>query len=505
MTSRNDSCLLKGMKKLPRKPTDQERPAGPKKGDTLELSISNLNDEGFGTATFESKQIQVAGALPGEVVRARVTFTGRRDIYARMLTAIRRSPDRLASPPCPHSNRCDGCPLISWRYQRQLEWKKTLVEQETHRYTTLRKAVIHNVIPSPQPLHYRNSAKLVLAGTFRAPIVGIYRRNSHEVLEIADCPLHNPLINRVIKAVKDGIRKGKVPIFNPITGTGLLRYLVVRVSARDNLAMVVFVTAERNFNEIHHLAKYVREAVPEVMVVDQNVNTSTGNLILGTQDHFLTKDRAIIEELGTIGFSISPRSFFQVNSGSARLIYEKVREWSALSGNETVIDLYCGIGGISLFLAGSCRHVYGIEVVDAAVADAERNAHLNSIENCTFEAGDAAELIDDLLADGITPHLVILNPPRKGCDRQVLEHVAGGAPERIIYVSCSPATLARDLDILAGFGYRTREIQPVDMFPQTPHVENVALLAKDANKQMTALRPATQPAAKPPTKRKRGH
>lgn len=495
------------MKKPPHKQIQPTAvtPQGPKKGDLLELVVRDLTDEGFGIAHHESRQILLSGALPGEVVRARVTFAGRRDIYAQVLTTVQRSPERLAPAPCPRSNRCDGCPLIFWQYQRQVVWKKSLVEREIRRYTSLRGATIHDVIPSPKTLGYRNSAKLVLAGTFREPIVGIYRRNSHDVLDISDCPLHHPLINEVIKAVKEGIRKGKVPIFSPRTGTGLLRYLVVRIAERHNRAMVVLVTVERNFNEIHHLAKFIRQAVPEVTVVAQNVNASEGNLILGSQDHFLTKDHAIIEELGNISFSISPRSFFQVNSGGARIIYEKVREWSALTGNETAFDLYCGIGGISLFLAGSCRNVYGIEVVDAAVADAEYNARLNGVENCSFDAGDAAELIDDLLDDGIKPQLVVLNPPRKGCDRQVLEHVAAAAPERIIYVSCSPMTLARDLDILAGFGYRTSAIQPVDMFPQTPHVEDIALLTRDADSaKMLSQKPVATPARKSPNKRKRG-
>jgi 23S rRNA (uracil1939-C5)-methyltransferase len=298
------------------------------------------------------------------------------------------------------------------------------------------------------------------------------------VLDIADCPLHHPLINRVAAAVREGIRKGKVPVYNPKTGNGILRYLVVRVSERDNLAMVTFVTIRRSFNEIHHLAKHLQNAVPEVAVVVQNVNPSTGNVILGDRDFFVTRQQTITDAIGEVKFTISPRSFFQVNNKGARAIYEKVRDWAGLTGKETVVDVYCGVGGISLFLAPGAQQVFGYESVEAAVSDGERNARMNGVRNCRFEAGDAAELLEELREEGKRVDLVVLNPPRKGCDEGVLRSAAGLGPERIVYVSCSPATLSRDLDILSGLGYRTLEVQPVDMFPQTPHVEDVALLVK---------------------------
>jgi len=452
------------------------------------LTITGLDDEGFGTASHEGKKVLVAGALPGETVSVRITHRGARTVFGETVTILSPSPARISSTPC-KAAACSNCPLISMDYQAQLALKYTLVEKAIRSYPSLGSVPLGNVIPSPRPLNYRNSAKLVVAGTFRAPVIGIYRRNSHDVVDIASCPLHHPLINRVVAAVKEGITRGKVQVYNPRTDNGILRYLVVRVSEHSGRAMAVFVTARRSYNEIHHLAKFVKQAVPELDVAVQNVNPSEGNVILGQQDHFLTKDRNIIEELDGVRFSVSPRSFFQVNSGGARIIYEKVREWSLLTGKETVVDLYCGIGGISLFLASQAKAVHGIEYVDAAVADAERNAHLNGVRNCTFEAGDAAELLEELVEDGTQPDLIVFNPPRKGCDRRVLETAAASGAGRMIYVSCSPATLARDLDILAGLGYRTREIQPVDMFPQTPHVENVALIVDARNEQENLKRP----------------
>lgn len=446
-----------------------------KRGASLDVVITGMDEDGNGISQWEGRRLIVSGGLPGETVRVRVTHVGRRQDAAVVARVLRRSPSRLVSPNC--ANReCDGCPFIIMNYSSQLAWKGDFIAEQILRYPCLAKTVIHPVIPSPKQIHYRNSAKLVVAGKFAEPVIGIYKRNSHDVIELDNCPLHHPLINRVVAAVKAGIRKGKVPIYSSRTESGLLRYLVVRVSESTNKAMVVFVTSQRSFNEIHHLAKFLKGEVPEVAVIVQNVNASEGNVILGEKDHFLTREQSLSAAIGETVFSLSPRSFFQVNTGSAAVVYETARKWAGLTGRERVVDLYCGIGGISLFLSGKAQEVIGIEVVDAAVADAERNAALNKVHNCRFEAGDAGELLDELLEDGEQIDLVVLNPPRKGCERGVLERTAALEPDRIIYVSCSPVTLARDLQILDDLGYETSEIQPVDMFPQTPHVENVALL-----------------------------
>lgn len=450
---------------------------GLRRGASVDVAIAALDEDGNGISHWEGRRLLVSGALPGETVRARITHVGRKQSVAVAVKVLRRSPSRLIAPSC--ANReCDACPFIIMNYSSQLAWKGKFISEQIHRYPSLSDQQILPVIPSPKQTGYRNSAKLVIAGKFSAPVIGIYRRNSHDIIELDDCPLHHPLINRVIAAVKAGIWKGKVPIYSPRSESGLLRYLVVRVSETTNRVMVVFVTAQRSFNEIHHLAKFLKAEVPEVTVIAQNVNASEGNVILGEKDHFVTRDQSLLTSIGRTEFFLSPRSFFQVNSGSAAIVYETVCEWANLTGRERVVDLYCGIGGISLFLAPAAREVIGIEVVDAAVADAGRNAALNKIRNCRFEAGDAGEILEELLEDGERIDLVVLNPPRKGCERGVLERTAAVAPERMIYVSCSPVTLARDLHILHGLGYVVSRIQPVDMFPQTPHVENVALLTR---------------------------
>ncbi|HLO24681.1 MAG TPA: 23S rRNA (uracil(1939)-C(5))-methyltransferase RlmD [Geobacteraceae bacterium] len=464
------------MKKISQPAERKDQKKKPRFGDMFEVDVITMDADGYGLATFQEMPVYVSGILPGEQARVKVTYAGRREIFATVVKILRPAPFRLKSPPCPNAAFCDGCPLVAMMHPAQLAWKEALVKGELGRFRSLADVPVHGILPSPRRLHYRNSAKLIVAGKFSAPVIGIYRRNSHDVIDIGECPLHHPLINKVVQAVKEGIRKGKVPVFSQRSGSGLLRYLVVRVSEAENRAMVIFVTSQRSYNEIHHLSRHLLTAVPEVEVVVQNVNNSAGNVIFGEHDHFLTPRKELRETIGTTTFAISPRSFFQVNSGGALLIYAQVREMARLSGRESIIDLYCGIGGISLFLAPEARDVLGIEAVEPAVADAEKNARLNRIGNCRFEAGDAAEILEELRNERNRVDLVVLNPPRKGCDERVLKDTAALAPARIIYVSCSPRTLARDLDILSQRGYRTLEIQPVDMFPQTPHVENVALL-----------------------------
>ncbi|WP_224982904.1 23S rRNA (uracil(1939)-C(5))-methyltransferase RlmD [Geomonas agri] len=457
--------------------TQEERQPTLRSGQVLEVQIQANNDEAYGVAYNEGTRILVAGGIAGETLVVKITYVGRRESFANIIKILKRSPDRAPSPACTMGRACDGCGLMQMNYPAQLTWKKGLVARQIRKYPSLSDAVIHDTIASPNELGYRNTAKLVVAGKNIDPVIGIYRRNSHDVLEIADCALHHPLINKVVKAAKAGIKKGKVQIYNPKSEMGLLRYLVVRVAEQSNKVMVVFVTTDEGYNEMHHLAKFIQQAVPEVAVVAQNINTSTGNVIFGHKDRSITKAQTLKAYIGDKSFNLSPHSFFQVNSGAARIIYEKVRDFARLTGKERVIDLYCGIGGISLFLADRAREVVGIEVVDAAVADATANAAMNRADNCSFEAGDAVHLIDEIGEEG-GADLIVLNPPRKGCDEKVLKSVASIKPQRIIYVSCSPETLARDLDILAGLGYKTLEIQPVDMFPQTVHVEDVALLEK---------------------------
>lgn len=448
-----------------------------KKGDRIEIKVSVLDDEGCAIGALESSQIRVAGALPGEKVLAKITYTGQHRIAAERVRIIEPSPQRIPSP-CTNNRQCDACPLIEMDYSAQLEYKESLVANHIRQHKSLQDAVILPVIASPLQLQYRNSAKLVISGKFAEPKIGIYQRDSHDIIDISNCPLHHPLINRIIAVVKKGIIKGKIPIYHPKSEQGLLRYLVIRVDEAANRAMVVLVTSKRSYNELHHLAALITREVPEVKVIAQNVNSSTGNAIFGNQDFFQTKQTSLEATINGIRFFVSPRSFFQINTGSAGIIYNLVREMSGLTKKCNVLDLYSGIGAIAISLAQKAGNILGIEVVESAVEDARKNARLNRATNCEFEAGDVVEELKAVINSGTEIDLVLLNPPRKGCEESVLKQVVEIGAPKIIYVSCSPSSLGRDLAILNSFGYDCSKIQPVDMFPQTTHVESVTLLQR---------------------------
>jgi 23S rRNA (uracil1939-C5)-methyltransferase len=464
-----------------RKPTETvavDKPFMPliRKG-VLELRISSLDEDGYGAArSEEGMTIRVGGALPGDVVLACIDHVSGGTAFCHVKKMLQPSQLRSNNPPCRESADCFGCPLIPMKYTEQKNWKRGMILAELAKYPGLSGVIVHPLLSPDNLIHYRTTAKLTVAGKFSEPFIGIYRRASHDVYDLEQCPIHHPIIDKVVEAVRKGIKKGKVQVYNPQSKMGLLRYLVVRVSVHEKKAMVIFVTSKRSFNEIHHLGRFVQDLVPEVEIVVQNVNATEGNVIMGQKDFFLTKKLHLTEKIGDISFRVSPRSFFQVNNSGANLIYSKVREWAGLTGSETVLDLYCGIGGIALFLAGSAKNVIGVEVVEEAVADADMNARINGIRNCRFEAGDVADLLDEISSEHQSIDVAVLNPPRKGCDLKVLERVTALGPKVILYVSCSPQSLARDLNALNKLGYICREIQPVDMFPQTVHVENVARL-----------------------------
>jgi 23S rRNA (uracil1939-C5)-methyltransferase len=461
---------------------EQEASSGLRRGVAVNLLVERLDDEGIGIAHSQSRQILVAGALPQDRCLARISHIGKTVVFADLVKLIDPSPLRLQRCPCSDAALCQGCPLIAMRYGEQLRWKQDLVQAAFNQYPSLKHIVVPRLLTPERRLQYRTTVKLAVAGTHADPYIGIYRRASHDVVDLEDCSLHHPMINTVIKVVREGIRKLKVPVYQEKNKSGILRYLVVRVSESSNEVMVTFVAVRRAFNEIHHLARFLQEKVPQVTVVCQNINSSEGNVIFGAHDHFLTKQQTIQERIGQVELLVSPRSFLQAQNDGARLLYETARDWAGLDGSQQVLDLYCGIGGIALTLAPVARQVLGVELNKDAVADAKRNARLNNAKNCRFEAGDVLELLDDLLEDELRFNCIVLNPPRKGCDREVLDKVAEFAPERIVYVSCSPQTLARDLDMLATKGFHCEKVQPVEMFPQTPHVENVALLVRETLK-----------------------
>jgi 23S rRNA (uracil1939-C5)-methyltransferase len=442
----------------------------------LEVQIGRLDEEGIGIGRLEGKDVVVPGALPGEQVQLIVDAEGQQRVYGRLRKVLRPHPQRIVSP-CRCSNDCQGCPLINLDYPAQLQLKQVRVQSALAAYPGLKGIPVHTTWGAEHPFGYRTNAKLVIEKRRGIVRIGLYRRGTHEVVDIGNCPLHHPLINRIATVVREEIARQEIYVYDPQKERGLLRYLTIKISPSSGKAMVTFVTSERDYRQLTHLAKWLVKKVPEVISVQQNVNTSSGNVVFGRETQRLLGVDDLLDQVGEVRLRIAPTSFFQVNNEQAARIYALVREWSTPTPLDSALDLYCGIGGIALHLARNAGHVLGIELAEEAVRNARENARLNGLANCRFQAGDAAELAEEL-PELVPPGAVaVVNPPRSGCDRAVLAALAACCPRSLVYVSCNPETLARDLDLLHGHGYRTLEVQPVDMFPQTGHVESVARLA----------------------------
>jgi 23S rRNA (uracil1939-C5)-methyltransferase len=442
----------------------------------LTLTIEGIDEDGLGVAAHEGKPVTVFDALPGEKVVARVTHAGRYRLFATALRVLEPSRERVARNPCPHYRDCQSCALLGWRYAAQLAGKQKRVADALADYPSLSRVVPGGVWAAPEVLGYRASAKLVVARKRGRPLVGMYRRGSHDVVDIAACPLHHPLINRVAEAVRGELERRHISVYDADQRRGLLRYLLVRVSPSYGRAMVTLVTSERNYSEVTQLAKWLQRKVPEVASIHQNVNAGSGNVILGRETCKVLGTPDLIDKVGDVRLRLGPTSFLQVHHAQAARIYRLVRDWCDLRDGAPALDLYCGVGGISLHLAANARQVLGVESVAEAVRHARTNARMNGFGNCRFIAGDVEQILREELPLTARPGAVVVNPPRSGCSPQVVAAVAAMRPRTLVYVSCHPASLARDLDLLVAHGFLVDQVQPVDMFPQTPHVENVVRL-----------------------------
>jgi 23S rRNA (uracil1939-C5)-methyltransferase len=464
----------------------------PAPGEVIDLVIDNLGVEGQGVGRWRGVAVFVPGALPGEKVRARVTRPGvsRGFIEADLAGVERPSPERV-EPACPVARLCGGCQLLALSYPAQLVWKTSVVKEALRRIGGLNEIDVRPCLGAERPLGYRNKAQFPVVSACRpredraSPdrpgprrlAAGLYRRRTHDVVPVETCPLQRPVNNRILAAVVRLASEYGVSAYDEDTGRGLLRHILARVSRDGRQAMAVLVTAEPRFPDGRRLAEALRRVVPEVTTVVQNINTRRTNVILGPRNVVLSGPGYITDRLGDLEFRVSATSFFQVNPEQAEVLYGVVAGMA--EGARRAADVYCGVGTIALYLAsrlGSLKEIVGIEANPAAVRDAAANARANGVDKASFVCGDAAAVLRDMAAARLPLDTVVLDPPRKGCEPEVLAALADLACRRIVYVSCNPATLARDLSVLHDAGYRVAEVQPVDMFPQTTHVECCALL-----------------------------
>lgn len=379
--------------------------------------------------------------------------------------------------PCPHYPRCVGCGLIGTPYGGQLARKRERVAAALGRYDALATLAVPEVIGSPHAFGYRNQAKLVARRARRGLLLGIYRPGTHQVFDISACVTHHPLIGEVLVALRNVFETRQVPVYDERTGAGWLRYVVVRISQWQRGAQVILVVRDRSWAGEEGCTRAVRR-IRRVASVVLNVNPSPGNVIFGETFVPVTREVALTERVGDLKLQSRAGAFVQANIAVARRVYDQVSAWADPQPHEVAVDLYAGVGAISFYLARRARLVVGIESSPIAVLDAKLNGRLNGFHNVRFHGGETGTLLPELAARLDRIDLVTLNPPRKGADDATRRAIAAAAPARIVYVSCEPETLARDLEWFAAHGYATARVQPFDLLPQTDHVECVALLTR---------------------------
>ena len=451
----------------------------PRKNDVLPLTIESIGLNGEGIAHLEGQVVFVPGGLPGEVCDVQILKVGRSAIWGKVLRVPVPSPDR-AAPDCPSYPKCGGCQFRHMTYAAELEAKRRRVEDAFRRIGGLDLAV-PVILGAKNTERYRNKVQLPIAPGPERPKIGFFRARSHDVVDVADCLLQPETASALAGALRAWMGACHVPAYEEGAHRGLLRHLFLRFSQTGVLCCLVV-----NGEALPHegaLVEALRAAAPQLTGVVLSVNRERTNVVLGQTYRTLWGEDFLDDTLCGLTFRISVPSFFQVNREQCEVLYQKAVELSGLTGRETVLDLYCGIGTISLVMARQAGRVVGAEIVPAAVEDARANARRNGIDNAGFFCGDAAEAARRFAAEGLRPDVVCVDPPRKGLAPEVIASVVQMAPERVVYVSCDPATLARDLSRFAAQGYRPKQALAVDMFPRTAHVETVVLLSKLNAKQ----------------------
>jgi 23S rRNA (uracil1939-C5)-methyltransferase len=454
--------------------------ARPKRGDNVCLTIDDLAFGGEGVGRTGGYVVFVPGGVPGDRVRVRIVQARSRFGRGIIESIDEPSPHRI-EPPCPYFGRCGGCRLQHVAYPAQLELKAKQVADVLERVGGLTGVEIRPIIGAAETYGYRNKMEFTVApGTGGAGVaVGLHEADRYDaVLDIERCLLQSDAMNAMLDEARRFFAEHRLAPYEQEAGEGLLRFLMLREGRRTGEAMANVVTASPAVSELAPLVERLQARAPGTSSVVMNVNPKKASVAVGVEEHLLGGRDHIRERIGGLAFQVSANSFFQTNTVQAERLFDLVVESARLEGQETVIDLFSGTGAISLLLARRCRWVYGVEVSQLAVDDAGVNAAANGIDNCTFLAGEVRFVLPSLIAKGVTAEVVVADPPRAGFHPKALDALVRLGPERIVYVSCNPSTLARDLASLAGGGYRVEWVQPVDMFPHTPHIEAVARLAR---------------------------
>ncbi|GAF65513.1 RNA methyltransferase [Bacillus sp. TS-2] len=447
------------------------------KNDIVTVEIEDLTHEGAGVAKIEGYALFIPNTIPGEVIEAKVLKTNKGCGFAKMLTVKQEVQSRI-EPPCPIFHECGGCQIQHLDYEAQLDFKRNQVVNVLERLGGIKDVPVYPTLGMEEPWKYRNKSQVPFGERDGQLIAGFYQKRSHRIIDMDHCIIQQEENDIAIQAIKEIAARYQIKPYDEEKHRGTLRHVVVRYGKKTGELMVVLVTRGKELPHKQNIIEDIKEALPKVTSIVQNINGNKTNVIFGEKTLLLWGEEYIHDYIGDIRFAISARSFYQVNPVQTQVLYEKALEYADLKGHETVIDAYCGIGTISLFLAQKAKKVLGVEIVTEAISDAKHNARINSLDNVDFAVGEAEKVIPWWYSQGVRPEVLVVDPPRKGCDEKLLETIIQMKPERVVYVSCNPATLARDLKVLEEGGYQTKQVQPVDMFPQSTHVECCSLLIR---------------------------
>ena len=448
-----------------------------KKNDRIEVQIDDLTYEGMGVAKVDGFPLFIENALPGEKVVAHILKIGKKFGYAKVVEWVSMSPDRIPLVDL-NGTRVGTMPLQHMKYEAQLAFKQKQVKHVMNTIAKMPELEVRPTIGMEHPFGYRNKAQIPVRMVDGLLTTGFFKKNSHDLVPMEDFHIQDPEIDRIILVVRDILRKFAIEAYDEEKHKGDLRHIIVRRGLCTSQVMIILVTRTEKFIQKEAIVDQITQQLPEVVSIVQNIQPHQSNVIMGSQKKVLFGEDAFQEALMEFTFTISSRSFFQVNTIQTEVLYHEAIQAAGLTGDETVVDAYCGIGTMSLAFAKRAKKVYAMEIVPDAIQMAKENARINQIDNVIFEVGSAEKVMPTWVDSGLQPDVIVVDPPRKGLDAAFIDAAVKTKARKIVYVSCNPATLARDLALFQEKGYQVLYAQPVDMFPMTTAIETVAVLER---------------------------
>ena len=446
-----------------------------KKNKEYLVEIIDQGFEGEGIAKIEGFTIFIEGAIKGEKCRILIVKVTSSHAFGKLVEILEKSKYRV-EPDCATYKRCGGCNLRHIDYEEPLNIKQNTVQNLVNK-TLNNKIKVEMTVGMGNPYNYRNKAQYPVGfDKSGEPVMGVYAKRTHEIIPMRNCMIQNPVSEKIANVVLGFFIKNNIPIYNEKNGEGLLRHIVIKVGIKTHEIMCILVLNKKELKKEKELIKVLIREFPEIKTIVKNYNMKNTNVILGNENEVIYGDGYIYDELGDYTFKISPLSFYQINPIQTEALYNIAIEMADLKKTDTLFDLYCGIGTIGIFASPYVNRVYGIEIVKQAIEDAKENANINNIRNIEFFAGDVEKVFENVLKEhNVKPDVIFVDPPRKGLDKHTIENILNIKPEKIVYISCNPASLVRDLKLLEE-SYEIKKIQPVDMFPFTSNVECVTVL-----------------------------